>query len=101
MPYVQRNQSGLIVGIYENLQPGIAEEFVESPELGKSYSVELAELNAKYQADVAKFNSSFALALLSDGPSEATKLATIRAQYEARRTKHAADLAELKAQYGV
>lgn len=31
--YVQRDSSLRIIGIFENLQPGIAEEFVESPEL--------------------------------------------------------------------
>jgi hypothetical protein len=65
------------------------------------YKQALDSLNSAYQADVAKFNNAFALALLSDGPSEATKIAAIRPQYEARRTKHTADLAALKTQYGV
>jgi|688.fasta_scaffold785142_2 hypothetical protein len=33
MPYVQRNETGLIVGIYENMQPGVAEEFQETAEI--------------------------------------------------------------------
>lgn len=33
MPYVQRNEAGEIVGIFENQQPGFAEEYQESPEL--------------------------------------------------------------------
>lgn len=33
MPYVQRNETGAIVGIYENMQPGVAEEFQEMAEI--------------------------------------------------------------------
>lgn len=66
-----------------------------------TYKQALDLLNIVYQTDVAKLNSAFALALLSDGPSEATKIAAIRTQYEARKTKHASDLSALKLQYGV
>lgn len=66
-----------------------------------TYKQALDSLNAAYQADIAKYNNAFALTMLADGPSEATKMATIRAQYEARKTKHAANVAALKIEYGV
>jgi hypothetical protein len=66
-----------------------------------TYQKALDSLNALYQSDVAGLNNAFALTLLSDGPSEAAKIVVIRAQYEARRAKHTADLAALKTQYGV
>jgi hypothetical protein len=65
------------------------------------YSQALSALNSAYQADVAKYHSAFALALLSDGPSEASKIATIRAQYDSRKSQHAANIAALKSEYGV
>jgi hypothetical protein len=67
----------------------------------KTYKEALAELNSVYQADVSKLNQSYALALLADGPTEATKLSAIRAQYETRKTQHAAAIAALKLEYGV
>lgn len=105
MPYIQRDAAGLIVGIFENMQPGVAEEFVggdvaiEPQPL--TYKQALDALNATYQADIAKLNNAFALTLLADGPSEATKMAAIRAQYEARRAQHTANIAALKVEYGV
>ncbi len=66
-----------------------------------SYSQALAKLNKDYQEDVDKFNRSFAVAYLSDGPSQESKQATIRAQYEVRKTQHAENVAALKIQYGV
>jgi hypothetical protein len=66
-----------------------------------TYKKALDSLNSMYESDVAKFNNAFALSLLSDGPSEVAKIAAIRTEYEARRTKHTADLAALKTQYGV
>ena len=66
-----------------------------------TYKKALESLNALYQSDVAGFNNAFALTLLSNGPSELYKVEAIRTKYEARRTKHTADLAALKAQYGV
>lgn len=74
----------------------------DQPDLpGETYQTEIAELNRVYQTDVDKFNRAFALALLSGGPSEATKIATIRSQYDARKSKHSTDLAALKLKYGV
>ncbi len=66
-----------------------------------TYQSELSSLNAEYQVDVDKFNRSFAIAYLSDGPSQESKQATIRAQYEVRKTQHAENVAALKARYGV
>src|SRR5690606_2865876 len=66
-----------------------------------TYKQALDILNGTYQADVSKLNNAFALTLLADGPSEATKMATIRSQYETRKTQHAANIAALKIEYGV
>ncbi|MBO2926639.1 hypothetical protein [Metapseudomonas otitidis] len=68
---------------------------------GPDYQQELSALNAAYQADVDKFNRSFAIAYLSDGPSQESKQAAIRAQYEVRKTQHANDVIDLKIKYGV
>jgi hypothetical protein len=66
-----------------------------------TYSQALAALNAAYKLEVDKFNRSFALAFLSDGPSEASKMAATRTAYEVRRTQHTANIAALKLEYGV
>ena len=66
-----------------------------------TYSQALAALNAAYQLDVDKFNRAFAIAYLSDGPEQEAKQATIRTQYEARKSLHAANVTALKAQYGI
>ncbi len=67
----------------------------------KTYQQELSLLNYEYQLDVDKFNRSFAIAYLSDGPSQESKQATIRSQYEVRKTQHAENVAALKSRYGV
>lgn len=81
------------------------EYYSETPinivELPLTYKQSLDLLNTIYQADVAKLNNAFALTLLADGPSEATKMTAIRAQYEARKTQHAANIAALKLEFGV
>lgn len=66
-----------------------------------TYGQALDALNSAYQVDVAKLNNAFALTLLADGPTESVKMATIRAQYEARKTQHTANIAALKIEYGV
>lgn len=66
-----------------------------------TYKKALDILNLTYQADVAKLNNAFALTLLADGPSEASKMAAIRSQYDARKTQHVANIAALKIEYGV
>lgn len=66
-----------------------------------TYNEALAALNTVYQADVAKLNNAFALTMLADGPTESAKMAAIRAQYEARKSTHAANVAALKTKYGV
>jgi hypothetical protein len=105
MPYVKRDESGLIVGIFENLQPGFAEEFV-SGEVAidpqpLNYKRALEVLNAVYQTDIARLNGAFSLVFLADGQTEAAKMAAIRAQYETRKTQHTARIAALKLEYGV
>ena len=60
----------------------------------------LSAVNAEYQKDVDSLNKAFSLAIMFDGPSEEPKKANIRAQYSARKTKYAADLAALREQYG-
>lgn len=58
-------------------------------------------LNAAYQADISELKNAYSLTLLSDGPSEAEKMANLRARYNTRKTQHAAELAALKLDYGV
>lgn len=66
-----------------------------------TYSKALAALNAAYQLDVDKFNRAFAIAYLSGGPELEAKQATIRTQYEARKSQHAVNVTALKTQYGI
>lgn len=102
MPYIQRNESGAIVGRFANRQPNIAEEWLDdnSPELTlTSYDEELTTLSNSYQKDVDSFNKLWATALLADGPNEVVKLAAIRAQYIARKDKYSADYAALRNKY--
>jgi hypothetical protein len=66
-----------------------------------TYKQALELLNSSYHLDVEKFNRAFALAYLSDGPPQESKQAAIRAQYEARKTQHASDVAALKVEYGI
>lgn len=66
-----------------------------------TYKEALDLLNLIYQSDVAKLNNAFALTLLADGPSEASKMEAIRSQYNARKTQHVANIAALKIEYGV
>lgn len=61
----------------------------------------LAAANVEYQKDVDSLNKAFSLAVMFDGPTEEAKKANIRTQYAARKTKYAADVAALRAQYGV
>lgn len=64
-----------------------------------TYQSELADLNRSYQSDIEGFKQAFSLAYLADGPSQDAKQAAIRAQYEARKSLHAANVAALKAKY--
>lgn len=73
----------------------------ENPPPSATYKQTLEALNTAYQADVTKLNNAYALTLLADGPTEAAKMATIRAQYEARKTLHISNIAALKLEYGV
>lgn len=84
---------------------GADEYYSEAPievvPLPLTYKHALDALNTTYQVDVAKLNNAFALTLLADGPSEATKMAAIRSQYEARKVQHVVNVAALKIEYGV
>lgn len=66
-----------------------------------TYQQELAALNVEWQEKVEGYNKSFALAALSDGPSEESKKAAIRASYEADKAQNALDRAALKVKYGI
>lgn len=92
------SQDFLITPEMREMTPAEAEEHL-NPQ--PTYKKALDSLNVTYQADVAKLNNAFALTLLAEGPSEATKMAAIRAQYEARKTQHTANIAALKLEYGV
>lgn len=46
MPYVQRDESGNITGLFENPQPGFAEEWLDNATAVKSQSVINAEARA-------------------------------------------------------
>lgn len=95
-----KNSLGEVIVLDDGESPPIG--FVEfTPEPGPTYKQALDALNATYQADIAKLNNAFALTLLADGPTEATKMAAIRAQYETRKTQHTANIAALKLEYGV
>lgn len=85
-------------GFYLGVLDGMPEWVARQP---PSYQQALSALNATYQIDVEKFNRAFAIAYLSDGPSQESKQAAIRTQYEARKVQHAADSAALKVQYGI
>lgn len=102
--FVQRDSLENIVAVFANAQPGIAEEWVEGAVIyvaPPSFQKALADLNAEYQVDTQRFNSAYSLAVLVDGPSEVAKIANIRAQYNARKDLHAANVAALKLEYGV
>lgn len=83
---------------------GEHEYYSEVPEdvlpLAPTYQSELAELNAAYQIKVDGYNRSFAIAALSDGPTEEAKKLAIRADYEAAKAQNSADRAALKVKYG-
>jgi hypothetical protein len=66
-----------------------------------TYQSELAELNSAWQIKVDQYNKSFALAALSDGPSEESKKTAIRIAYEADKVQSNADRAALKVKYGI
>ena len=101
--YVQRDNTGMIVGVFANPQPDIATEWVEGAKIDTplpKFQDELAQLNNKYQEDVEAFNKAFSLAIMFDGITEEGKKANIRTLYAARKTKYVADLATLRTQYG-
>ncbi len=66
-----------------------------------SYTKELSELNSDYQKKVDGHNRAFAVAALSDGPSEEEKKLAIRADYEEDRDQYVINKAALKTRYGL
>jgi len=102
--FVQRDQLENIIAIFANAQPGIAEEWVEGATVyipPTTFQKAVGDLNAEYQADIQKLNSAYSMAVLVDGSSEAAKVVNIRAQYNARKDLHTANVAALKLEYGV
>jgi hypothetical protein len=102
--FVQRDSLENIVAVFANAQPGIAEEWVEGAVIyaaPPSFQKALADLNAEYQADIQKLNLAYSMAILVDGSSEAAKVVNIRAQYNARKDLHTANVAALKLEHGV
>ena len=87
--------AGFTIIANEEGLPSLAEK--PSP----TYKQILDSLNVTYQADVAKLNNAFALTLLAAGPTEDAKIATIRSQYETRKTQQVANIAALKLEYGI
>lgn len=51
MPFIQRDDGGLIIGRYANLQPGFAEEWLseDAPELAAVDAVELATAEREWR----------------------------------------------------
>ncbi len=64
-----------------------------------TYQQELEDLNSDWHKKVDSYNRAFAVAALSDGPSEESKKLAIRADYEADRLQNSADRSALKAKY--
>lgn len=66
-----------------------------------TYQSELADLNTALQEKINAYNKAFAIAALSDGPTEETKKLAIRANYQATKDQYALDKAVLKIKYGL
>lgn len=89
--------SGFSVG----LTPLSQEEIYNALSPAQNYQSELANLNSEWQSRVDSYNRSFAIAALSDGPSEEAKKSAIRASYEADKAQNTVVRAALKAKYGI
>lgn len=94
-------QNQIDSGCAEGATEATAEEADAFLNPAPTYQQLLIGINAAYQSDVDKFNRLFAIAYLSDGPSQEAKQASIRSQYEIRKSKYAADVAALKSQFGI
>lgn len=111
MIYFKNTENGAVYGYETEAErdrygaPGLIQLTPEEEEAhlnpAPTYSQALAALNAAYQIKIDGLNRQFALAALSAGPSEEGKKLSIRADYEAARTQHAANIAQLKLQYGI
>lgn len=81
--------------------------WVESdlPQYGKTtaemLAEELAALASVYEEDTLGFQRRMATITLADGPTEAAKIATIRAQWQTRKTQYITDSAAVRAKYTV
>lgn len=62
-------------------------------------TAELAELARVYEEDTLGFQRRMATITLADGPTEATKIAAIRAQWQTRKTQYITDSAAVRAKY--
>jgi len=60
---------------------------------------ELAELALVYEDDTLGFQRRMATITLADGPTEATKIAAIRAQWQTRKAQYITDSAAVRAKY--
>lgn len=84
MPYVQRNKLGEIVGVFENAQPGIAEEYIDGDAeslILKNRSrdeVEIKRLNA-YAHPVYGSDRHFAEALALKASGESASSESVKA----------------------
>lgn len=87
--------------ITEGMRQLTPEEVAAHLNPAPTYSKALASLNAAYQIKIDGFNRQFALAALADGASEESKKLSIRADYETAKNLHAANIAQLKIQYGI
>lgn len=71
------------------------------PSSQELYQHELSSMASVYNSDIMKLSDQYAKAALIDGVNEDTKKAAIYAEYQARKVRYQADLADLKVKYGV
>lgn len=86
--------------VYENgnfRNPGANPE----PTNQEMYNSELKSMATVYNSDIMTLSDQYAKAALIDGVNEDTKKAAIYAEYQARKVRYQADLADLKVKYGV
>lgn len=88
-------------GYADGLTPLTEQELYDILNPPSTYQKELAEINARWQKKVDGYNRAFAVAALSDGPTEESKKLDIRAEYELARSKNTSERSALKAKYGM
>lgn len=95
MPYVQRNEDEKIVARFANLQPGVAEEWIDegSPELTVVPKDErINALQAEYARDRDRLNKAWLAALIADGVDEVARQSLIVSQMTALDEQLEADI---------